>query len=276
MINDENHNEVKKPLLRMYVDENGHHNLREDLTKNEKRFLCLTGIVMKLTEHINLTERLNKLKTCYFNSTEVILHRRELISGKAPFEVLQDDDVRNSFNIDLLNIFAEQRYGVISVIIDKLALVEKYTILKAYDPYALALEYLMQRYQYWIQEYIEKHGQVYGDIMAESRGGREDMVTKETYRLMYEGKGYNILENADIFYSSKEIKLKPKKDNIAGLQFVDLLSHPARRYILKENNLADNLKPTSFEENVVDILVESKFRRKNGIIEDYGIKFFPK
>ena len=276
MISCENHNNLKKPYLRMYVDENGHHNLREDLTNNNNRYLCLTGIVMKMSEHDNLTEKLNALKLKYFDSTDVILHRHELIPARYPFESLKNDLIRDNFNTDLLRIITDHRYGVISVVIDKKALVDKYTILKAYDPYALALEYLMQRYQYWIQEYIMINDHIYGDIMAESRGGREDKLTKETYRLMYEGKGYNELKNAEQYFSSREIKLRKKKDNIAGLQFVDLLSHPARRYILMQNNLAHNIKQTSFEQKVVDILVKAKFRRQSGIIEDYGTKFFPK
>ena len=170
---------------------------------------------------------------------------------------------------------SELKYGVLSVVIDKKAHVDKYGILKAQDPYALSLEYLMQRYQYWLQEYAQKYGVVLGDIMAESRGGREDRITKETYRLIYEGKGYNRLQDADKYYSSKEIKLRKKKDNVAGLQFVDLISHPARRYILSKNNSADNIKANSFEQMVVDILVKGKFRRKKGKIEGYGTILFP-
>ena len=79
-----------------------------------------------------------------------------------------------------------------------------------------------------------------------------------------------------MFYSSKEIKLQKKKDNIAGLQFVDLLSHPARRYVLSQNNLAHDIKPTSFVQNIVEILVKSKFRRKKDKIDGYGTVFFPK
>ena len=268
--------DLKNPSFRMYVDENGNYNLREDLTNNSNRFLCLTGVIMKISEHDILGEQLDKLKQRYIGSTDVILHRREIISGKPPFESLQDETTRDSFNTDLLKIISNQKYGVISIVIDKKALVDKYTLLKAYDPYALALEYLMQRFQYWMQTCSKRHSHIFGDIMAESRGGREDRTTKETYRLMYDGKGYNELVDADKFYSSKEIKLRKKKDNIAGLQFVDLISHPARRYILVQNKLADNIKTTSFEQKVVDVLVKSKFRRQDGIIDGYGTVFFPK
>ncbi|MCL2057967.1 MAG: DUF3800 domain-containing protein [Oscillospiraceae bacterium] len=276
MLHPKNKHNIKTPTLRMYVDENGNYNLREDLTNNSNRFLCLTGVIMNLSEHDKLEKQLDGLKLHYFGSTGVILHRRELISGKPPFVTLKIEATRESFNIALLKIITELKYGVVSVVIDKKALVDKYTLLKAYDPYALALEYLMQRYQYWMQEQSKCHEQIYGDIMAESRGGYEDKITKETYRLMYDGKGYNELMGADRYYSSKEIKLRKKKENIAGLQFVDLISHPARRYILAQNNLADNIKPTSFEQKVVDVLVKSKFRSKKGKIDGFGTIFFPK
>ena len=266
---------MNKPQLRMYVDENGHYNLHEDLSKDGNRFLCLTGVVMRISTHDLLTEQMNALKYDYFGDTSIILHRREIIAGKPPFECLLDEKKREHFNNDLLRIMSDLPYGVISVLVDKKALVDKYGIIRAQDPYALALEYLMQRYQYWMQDASSREGHITGDILAEARGGREDHTTKETYRLIYSGQGYNRLKDADKYYSSKEIKLKKKKDNIAGLQFVDLISHPARRYILSQNHLASNLKQTSFEQSVVDILVRTKFRRKNGKIEGAGTVFFP-
>lgn len=266
---------MDKPALRMYVDENGHYNLREDLTKDGNRFLCLTGVVMRISVHNQLTDRMNALKYDYCGNTNIILHRREIISGEPPFESLLDNTKREHFNRDLLKIMDTLPYGVISVLVDKKALVERYGLIKAQDPYALALEYLMQRYQYWMQDASRQNGHITGDILAEARGGREDRTTKETYRLIYEGKGYNRLIDAAKYYSTKEIKLKKKKDNIAGLQFVDLISHPARRYILSQNGLAKDLKYTSFEQSVVDILVRKKFRRKNGKIEGAGTVFFP-
>jgi hypothetical protein len=264
------------PALRMFVDENGNCNLREDLSNASNRFLCLTGVVMKLSAHDELERLLKNLKVRCFGTNEIILHRREIIPGKPPFEVLKDPEIRNQFNAEILRIVEELQYGVLSVVIDKKSLVDRYTLLKAQDPYALALEFLMQRYQYWIQDYNRKRGPATGDVLAESRGGREDRTTKETYRLIYEGNGYNKLESSAQYLSSKEIKLKKKKDNIAGLQFVDLISHPARRYILSQQRLLINTNPVSFEQRIVDILVAKKFRTHRGQIDGYGTVFFPK
>ena len=273
-----NQSQIKIPALTMYVDENGHYDLHADLADLSNRFLCLTGVVMSLDTHHKLESRLNIIKTKYFDSTEVILHRREIISAYPPFEILSNNKIRNDFDNDILNVISSLEYSVIAVLIDKMALVDKFSIIKAQDPYALALEYLMQRFQYSIQDYNRKNShQIYGDILAESRGGKEDRITKETYKLIYQSKGYNLLHNAQYSFSSSEIKLKKKNTNIAGLQFVDLVSHPARRYILTQNNLGSDLKKTSFEQKIVDILVLEKFRRNShGIIEGHGTVFFPK
>lgn len=266
---------MNKPALRMFVDENGNNYLRKDLSNNNNRFLCLTGVVMRLIEHDCLTEKINSLKLKYFGTTEVILHRRELISADKPFEVLKDDKTRLEFDVDMLSIVSELRYGVISIVIDKKTLVDRYSLERAHDPYALALEYLMQRYQYWMQDLSKQYGDIMGDIMAEARGGNEDRVTKETYRLIYQGDGYNKLKGAERYYSSKEIKLKRKKENIAGLQLADLLSHPSRRYILSQHGLANNLSPESFEQSIVEVLVERKFRKYQEKIEGAGAVLFP-
>ena len=267
---------MDRPELRMYVDENGHYNLREDLTNDNNRFLCLTGVVMKLETHDQLTRQFDLLKIQYFGSKDIVLHRREIIAGRPPFEALKNDQIREAFNADLLKIISDLKYGVISVVIDKKTLVDKYSLLKAQDPYALALEYLMQRYLYWLEEYEKRYGLAKGDILAEARGGKEDRITSETYRQIYMGKGYNRLDKTQKYFSSKEIKLKKKSANIAGLQLVDLLSHPARRYILSEYDLAKNLSKTSFEKSIVDILVKSKFRRQGKRINGIGAVLFPK
>ncbi len=269
---------MNTPSIRMYVDENGHQSLKGDLANPSKRFLGITGIIMPINEHDEiLTPKLNELKKKFFGSSDIILHRRELISAKDSFQCLQNPDVREAFNSDFLQIVQDTRYRVVSVLIDKKKLVDRYGLIRAQDPYALALEYLMQRYQYWMQDNAARFGHTYGDILAESRGGGEDRLTKNTYHEIYNGRGYYKLANADKYFSSSQIKLKPKSANIAGLQFVDLLAHPARRYILSSYKLIDTLQSSSFEQKIVDVLIEKKFRRnKSGQIDGMGIVLYPK
>lgn len=76
---------MNEPTLRMYVDENGNYNLREDLSNDSNRYLCLTGVVMRIESHDLLTQRLDELKIKYFGAKGIILHHREIISAKPPF-----------------------------------------------------------------------------------------------------------------------------------------------------------------------------------------------
>lgn len=270
---------MNTPFIRMYVDENGHQSLTGDLSNPSKRFLCLTGVIMPIKEHDDtLTPKINDLKLRYFHDSTIILHRREIISATGAFACLSIPEIRQRFNLDVLDIIQTVKYRVISIVIDKYALVQKYGIYRAKDPYALALEYLMQRYQYWMQSVARRNGISYpfGDILAEARGGGEDKLTKLTYQEIYAGRGYNQLRNADMFYTSSQIKLKPKSANIAGLQFVDLISHPSRRYILTLHGLGNDFKKSSFEEDIVNILIRDKFRRGyNSEIDGAGVVFFP-
>ena len=70
-------------------------------------------------------------------------------------------------------------------------------------------------------------------------------------------------------FTSKQLKVKPKSNNISGLQLADLIAHPSRNEILKENDLLDRpLAP--FGSKVVEIL-ERKYYQHGGRI--FGKKF---
>ena len=258
----------------MFVDENGTNCMGDSLKHHENRFLCLTGVIMHLGNIEELKNSLNDIKLKYFNRKDIILHRYDIRHAKNGFEVLKDNLVRDDFNSDILKVYEDTKYRVISVLVDKLELTKRYP--NPYDPYSIALEYLMQRYQYFLQDFSNEHEHVFGDMMAEKRGGLEDMTTKETYIQIYEGKGFKGLKNAHLFYSSREIKLKDKKANIPGLQLADLIAHAAERYIKKEFNLIKDYNPFAFEEKVVKLLVDDKFRRsKSGEVVGHGVVLCP-
>jgi hypothetical protein len=244
----------------MYVDESGHHTLKGDLSEEANRFLCLTGVIMRIEKHKELTARLDALKLDVFCTSDIVLHRRELVSKKPPFEALKDKDLCARFDSALIKIIDEHPYGVISVVIDKLSLVERYGE-RAQNPYALALEWLMQRYQYWMQDFSAQTT-YRGDILIESRGKKEDRDTKATYTKIYLGQGSTPLRNATDYYSSREIKLEKKSKNIAGLQLADILCHAARRHILSDLQLpSNNRQENSFGQEICAILTKLKYPR---------------
>jgi len=77
-----------------------------------------------------------------------------------------------------------------------------------------------------------------GDVLAESRGGKEDLQLKEAYRSIYRsGTQFRSPEFFQKTLSSREIKLKPKLANIAGTQIADLLAYSCKTEILIDNKV---------------------------------------
>jgi len=111
---------------------------------------------------------------------------------------------------------------------------------------------------------------------VESRGGNEDRTLKDSYTRLYKQGTDNIpAERWQERLTSRELKVKPKLANIAGLQLADLLAHPARREMLLERQLIGDER-NIFGDQVSDILRKSKYHRsRSGKIEGYGKKFLP-
>jgi hypothetical protein len=135
------------------------------------------------------------------------------------------------------------------------------------------LGFLLQRYAGYLN-----HINRVGDVLAEARGGEEDLLLKESYSRVYD-RGIWDITSANTFQSaltSRELKLKSKPANIAGLQLADLLGHPTKMWVLKEYGLyTEPLAP--FCEKIMPI-VETKFNRQlyQDIVEGYGYLLYPR
>jgi hypothetical protein len=257
---------------RIYVDEVGNSDLGSSDNPNH-RFLCLTGVVIDL-DYVrkSLFPQLEQLKAKYFvyhPDEPIIFHRKELLNKKPPFSILIKREVETEFNKDLIDCLKKWEYVVISVIIDKLEHNQRYSAWK-YDPYHYCQEILIERYRLFLD--IKNS---IGDVMFESRGGKEDMRLKKSFRKIFES-GTNNLAAEDLqqHLTSKELKIKPKSANISGLQLADLLAHPARRWFFK-NILGMNDGKETFGDEIIQILETNKFFRYNGKIYGYGAKKLP-
>lgn len=81
-------------------------------------------------------------------------------------------------------------------------------------------------------------------------------------------------EDLKAHLTSKELKVKSKQANIAGLQVADLIAHPARRWCF--NNFFDMHETRlTFGDRVIEILEGEKFFRYKGQIKSYGVKKLP-
>ena len=153
---------------------------------------------------------------------------------------------------------------MISVCIDKKRHKETYTTWR-YDPYHYCLEVLLERLVFFLKQ---NGGQ--GDALAESRGGKADLRLKDSFTRLFEaGSHYVKPEQFEECLTSRQLKVKPKMNNIAGLQLADLIAHPSRNEILQEQDLLE--KPLApFAASVVRIL-QGKYYQREGRI--FGKKF---
>ena len=252
---------------RKYVDEVGN----PDLASSENplhRFLSLTGVIIDLNYvSRSLHPQMELLKSEYFNThpdDPVIFHRKELLNAKHPFEALRDSEIRSRFDEALLESLNEWKYTVISVCLDKKSHKDTYQVWR-YDPYHYCLALLLERFTFFLE-----HRNAMGDVLAESRGGKEDMRLKKSFSTLWnEGTEYMNPERFHDVLTSKQLKVKPKANNISGLQLADLIAHPSRNEILKENDLLDRpLAP--FGTKVVEILQRKYYQHRGRI---FGKKF---
>jgi len=254
---------------RIYIDEVGNPDLGSSDNLNH-RFLSLTGVVVEL-EYVRTTlyPQIEELKKTFFQAhpdEPLILHRKEILKAKPPFEALSNPETRRRFDEQMLQLLSTWQYTVISVCLDKKRHKDTYATWR-YDPYHYCLAVLLERYVLFL-----KHRGCKGDVFAESRGGKEDMRLKKSFkRLWEEGSQYIEPTSFQEVLTSRQLKVKLKKNNVAGLQLADILAHPSRNEILEEQGLLGR-QIGPFARKVIKIL-QDKYDQHSGRISGAGKKF---
>jgi hypothetical protein len=237
--------------FRIYIDEVGNPDLESSEDPNH-RFLSLTGVILDLDYVQQIVHpQMENLKGKYFSShpdEPVVFHRSEMVNGLAPFQSLRDPEVRRNFDDELLRLLDAWDYRVISVCLDKKKHKETYTVWR-YDSYHYCLAVLLERFVFFLNRRASR-----GDALAESRGGKEDRRLKAAYTRLWEhGTDFVGPDQFQRALTSKQLKVKLKTNNVSGLQLADLLAHPSRNEILKDQDLLHKeLAP--FAQRIVAIL----------------------
>lgn len=253
--------------FRAYVDEVGNPDLESSDDPNH-RFLGLTGVILELGHVTSAVHpEMEALKTRHSHShpdQPVILHRKEILNARPPFEALRDGTVRERFDEEVLTLLTRWEYTVISVCLDKKRHKEAYTTWR-YDPYHYCMAMLLERYVFFLRRRGAR-----GDVMAESRGGKEDMRLKASYARLWE-QGTDQVEPKQFqeALTSKQLIVKSKLNNISGLQLADLVAHPSRNEILREHGLLQS-QMGKFAERLITIL-RDKYDQGHGRV--FGKKF---
>lgn len=261
-------------LYRMYVDEVGNHDMTHADDPNQ-RFLSLTGVILESRYTLCAVQpEMELLKREFFQrdpDEPVIFHRKELVNKRPPFHSLQDPQVERRFNTALLITLARWEYFVATVVVDKKEHRDRYQVWH-YHPYHYCLSVLLERFVLFLH-----YGGHRGDVIVESRGGKEDRKLKDSYARLYQRGTDNIPpQRWQERLTSCELKVKPKAANITGLQLADIIAHPSRREVLIDHQLIVDDRDT-FGDQICAILRQSKYLRdrRTGQIEGYGKKLLP-
>ncbi len=243
---------------RIYIDEVGNPDLESSENPNHQ-FLSLTGVIIELEYAAKvLHPQMETLKQRYFYThpdEPIIFHRKEMVNYRHPFDILSDDTIRTSFDNDLLRLMEDWQYIVLSVCLDKRKHKESYTVWR-FDPYHYCLAVLLERFMF----FLKRHSAC-GDAIAESRGGKEDRRLKDSFeRLWQNGTDYVAPEQFQSFLTSRQLKVKTKANNIAGLQLCDLIAHSSRNEILLDQGIP-TARILTFGEKVIKIL-QHKYDRE--------------
>jgi hypothetical protein len=258
-----------KKRYRLYIDESGDHTYHK-ITESSKRYLGLTGCLIEAVYYrTDLQPNLEKLKQKHFPHSPddpLILHREDIINRRRSFGILKDPIKELAFSKALLDFFEKSEFTIISVVIDKLTHFTSYGKM-AYHPYNYCMAVLLERYC-GLLGFLNSEG----DVMAESRGGREDKALMSAYHFVYQsGTRFRSYDFFQSVLTTKEIKMKDKKSNIAGLQVADMLAYPCRQDILIANNCIEEPSDKIFGRELMKV-VDKKFNRRknNGMVEGYG------
>ncbi|RJP79377.1 MAG: DUF3800 domain-containing protein [Candidatus Zixiibacteriota bacterium] len=257
---------------RLYIDEVGNSDLHSSSDPNH-RYLSLTGVAFSL-DYVDqvVFPTLESLKRRYFHhhaDDPICLHRKEILQKKAPFDSLRDPKIEAAFNEDLLRILMDFQYTVFTAVIDKYEHMRQYSVWQ-YDPYHYCLEILIERFCFFLET-----SEATGDVLAESRGGKEDRRLKASFHRHFStGTRFINPEKIAQRLTSSQLKVKSKSNNIAGLQFADIIAYPSYRAALARHD--NRPLPEDFSGKIITILETSKYYRSSaGEIQGYGRKWLP-
>lgn len=146
---------------------------------------------------------------------------------------MRNKELNERFESELLKLVGEACFRMTCVVIDK-ETHKKKTYRELAHPYHYCLTALLERYAGWLS-----YKRVTGDVMAESRGGREDQELGAAFSVFQKGNQYCPREKIQEVLTSEAIKLKKKEHAIAGLELADLLAYPFKREMIATQRKED-------------------------------------
>jgi hypothetical protein len=197
-------------------------------------YLAFLGVWFRQADdYASFAEDLARMKRRVFGprfDEPVLFRRRDIINRRGPFHRLKGPDVAERFQRDLATCIERARFTLVSVVLDKHQMFAGRPPRPGH-PTQDGLVALLKRYCGWLG-----FSKARGDVMAQSRGGREDLTLKAAYRRIFtQGTRFMRADRFQAALTSGAIKIRPRMANVAGLQLAALLAQPVLRSRLAEH-----------------------------------------
>ncbi|MCY3804806.1 MAG: DUF3800 domain-containing protein [Candidatus Saccharibacteria bacterium] len=256
-------------MYRLYIDESGDHRYHRSQIMAQ-RYLSLTGIILKQEVYQKeVIPKIEKIRSYFYEDYDdkPPLHLSDIMAGKDNFIAIKDETIKQSFNQDFLSLVGDVDYQIITVVIDKNKHQDKY--LKPFHPYHWGLRCIMERYCSFL---LSKNSS--GDVMAESRGKKEDRELQEAFSKFYDSSSdFASSINIQLRLANNKIKFRQKIHLICGLEMADLLALSSKIDVLKAYNHIDHLSD-NFTAQVISV-IQDKYYKGNTGVKGNGKKLLP-
>lgn len=221
----------------LYIDENGHSNLKNIIdcyekrvpVKEDEKYFNICAVLIRKEDHLDIAQSLVNIKHKYWEDGKysykgikktVCFHSEEIRKKRGPFGECQLN--HDLFFKDLNNAMEDMNATIFDCFVDKDKFFKKYYY-NAMDVYALGIGYILER----VVNKLNDSQKVM--IVCESRGVKEDPIVLDTIKLL--------MAKGTYFVSSKQfnkitgIYFNPKRsaDNskaYIGLEIADLCAYP--------------------------------------------------
>ena len=208
----------------LYLDESGEHN--PSVNSADYPIFVLGGIIAdKDYADGPLTDTLDDFKRQWLGQTDIAIHTADIAHNRKGFEALGDAGIRKQFYEQLNALMRELRYSVVACAIRKGA--PAFRRYSERDLYLVCFEAI-------VELFCQEVGDVRdgGIIIAESRSSRQlnRALEREWSNLKANGAGHT--PGKIVADRIMALNLRPKRDNVAGLQIADLVVSPIGRHLL--------------------------------------------
>ena len=208
----------------LYLDESGEHN--PSANSADYLIFVLGGIIAdKDYADGLLTDKLDDFKRQWLSQTDIPLHTADIAHNRKGFEALGDASIRKQFYEQLNALMLELQYSVVACAIRKDT--PDFRQFSVRDLYLVCFEVILELF-------CQEVGNVRdgGMIIAESRSSRRLNLALEREWSNLKANGTGDTTGKVVSDQVMALNLRPKRDNIAGLQMADLVVSPIGRHLL--------------------------------------------